>query len=316
MELPRAQPPCPLPTGGAAPARRPELSTTDARQPGTLVLVATPIGNLGDLAPRAARALASADVVACEDTRHTRKLLTHAAISGKRLVALHEHNEASQIPVLLAELVGGASLALVSDAGTPLVSDPGARLVSAAVAAGIEVGVVPGPCAAVAALVVSGLPADRWCFEGFLPRTGRERSNRLAALAAERRTTVLYESPHRVAATLTALASACGPSRRVAVVRELTKLHEEVWRGTLGEAAAVRAEGAPPRGEHTIVLAGAPEPAGLPDEELEACIEEAVAAELAAGRPVREAAALAGAEFGVPRRRAYEAALRVRGRLA
>ncbi len=297
----RANPPCPPPPS--------------AGTPGTLMLVATPIGNLGDLSPRAARALADADVIACEDTRHSRKLLTHAGVGGKRLVALHEHNEDSQIPALLAWLSDGASIALVSDAGTPLISDPGGRLVLAAVSAGIAVSTVPGPCAAIGALVVSGLDCERWCFEGFLPRAGTARAARLASLAIEERTSVLYEAPHRVVVTLGALAEVCGPKRRLAVVRELTKLHEEVWRGTLGEAVARPAwsvEGAPPRGEHVIVLAGAPEPVPETEEEIESALEAAVGAALAAGRGVREAAALAGASLGVPRRRAYEAALRVR----
>lgn len=278
-------------------------------------MVATPIGNLGDLTPRAAAALAEADIVACEDTRHTRKLLTHAGISGKRLVAVHEHNEASQIPWLLTELALGRSIALVSDAGTPCVSDPGSRLSAAAVEGGFTLSVAPGPSAVIAALVLSGLPTDRWCFEGFLPRAGKQRKARLAAVAAERRTSVLYEAPHRLAATLGALAEACGSGRRVVVARELTKLHEEVWRGSLAEAVA-RSQGSVPRGEHTLVLAGAPEPVpgagALTEEEVESSLEMLVAASLGAGRPLSEAAALAGAEMGVPRRRAYAAALRVR----
>lgn len=298
----------PAPPAPPAPPGPPE------RAPGLLLLVATPIGNLEDLSPRAVRALGEADVVACEDTRRTRKLLTHSGITGKHLVAVHGHNEATRIPWLLAELAEGRTVALASDAGTPVISDPGSRLTAAAVAAGVAVSVVPGPCAAVAALALSGLPAERWCFEGFLPRSGRERAGRLAAVAAERRTTVLYEAPHRLAATLGALCGACGPQRRVVVVRELTKLHEEVWRGTLSEASA-RAGGSVPRGEHTIVLEGVPEPvvgAGLTEAELEEQIERVVAAALVAGRPVSEAAALAGAELGVARRRAYAAALRVR----
>ncbi|MGH9064131.1 MAG: 16S rRNA (cytidine(1402)-2'-O)-methyltransferase, partial [Acidimicrobiales bacterium] len=255
---------------------------------GALVLVATPIGNLLDLSPRAARALSEADVIACEDTRRTRKLLTHAGITGKRLLAVHDHNEAGQVGPVLAELDRGAVVAVVSDAGTPAVSDPGARLAAAAAAAGARVSVVPGPSAAVAALVVSGLPTGRWCFEGFLPRRGRERAERLAAVATDRRTTVIYEAPHRLAATLAALSEACGPVRHVAVVRELTKVHEEVWRGTLAGALA-RTDEVPARGEHTIVLAGAPEPSPPGEDE----VEEAVAAALAGGRPAREAAAAA-----------------------
>lgn len=252
-------------------------------------------------------------MVACEDTRRTRKLLTHSGITGKHLVAVHAHNEDEQIPWLLAELAQGRTVVLASDAGTPVISDPGARLSAAAAAAGLAVSVVPGPCAAVGALALSGLPAQRWCFEGFLPRAGRERAARLADIAGERRTVVLYEAPQRLGATMRALAEACGPQRRVVVVRELTKLHEEVWRGTLAEAAA-RAQEGPPRGEHTIVLGGAPEVlhAGCSEEDLEAEIEQVVGAALLAGHPVREAAALTGAELGVPRRRAYAAALRVR----
>lgn len=293
----------------------PRPPATGAVKRGSLVLVATPIGNLGDLPPRAAAALATADIVACEDTRRTRKLLTHAGISGKRMVAVHEHNEAAQVPGLLASLAQGASIALVSDAGMPCVSDPGARLVAAAIEAGFALSVAPGPSAVIAALVVSGLPTDRWCFEGFLPRAGKLRKARIAAVAAERRTTVLYEAPHRLASTLGELAGACGGERRVVVARELTKLHEEVWRGTLA-GAEERASQAPPRGEHTLVLEGAPEPVpgagALSDEEVEASLEMLVGSFLAAGRPIGEAAALAGAELGLPRRRAYDAALRVR----
>lgn len=278
--------------------------------PGTLVLVATPIGNLEDLSPRAARTLADADVIACEDTRRTRKLLSHAGITGKRLLAVHDHNEAAQTRAVLAELDRGRSVAVVSDAGTPAISDPGGRLAAAAGAAGARVSVVPGPAALVGALVVSGLPTGRFCFEGFLPRSGRERKDRLSAIACDPRTTVLYEAPHRLAATLGDLASACGPLRQVAVVRELTKLHEEVWRGSLEEALERAGREAPARGEHTIVVAGAPPaPPAAADE-----LAEVVGAALAAGRPTREAAALAAAELGVPRRRAYEAAVSLRAR--
>ena len=274
---------------------------------GSLILVSTPIGNLGDLSPRATDTLARVGVIACEDTRHTRKLLTHAGISGKQLLAVHDHNEAGQVAHVLGLLDRGVDVAVVTDAGTPGISDPGTRLVVAAAAAGARVEVVPGPSALVAALVLSGLPTARFCFEGFLPRKGRERAARLGAIAAERRTTVLYEAPHRLEATLGDLLAACGALRLVAVARELTKLHEEVWRGTL-DGALARARESAPRGEHVLVVAGAagPEPAG------DAQVEAALAAKLAEGVPAKEAVPLVAAELGVPKRRVYDASLRLR----
>ncbi len=203
--------------------------------PGTLVLVATPIGNLGDLPPRAVAALQAADVICCEDTRHSRKLLDHAGITPKRLLAVHAHNEAEAAERLVAEMRLGVTVACITDAGTPGISDPGERLVAAAVAAGVRVELVPGPAAVIAALVLSGLPTGRFCFEGFLPRKGRERAETLRAIAAEPRTTVLYEAPHRLVATVGDLHDACGGTRRIAIARELTKKFEEVWRGTLAE---------------------------------------------------------------------------------
>ena len=202
------------------------------------MLVATPIGNLGDLSPRAVSALEEADVIVCEDTRRTGRLLEHAGVAKRRLIVANEHAEASAAAEVGRLLAAGATVAVVTDAGTPGISDPGARLVRAAIDGDHPVTVVPGPAAAVAAVVVSGLPADRFVMEGFLPRRGHERAERLAALADERRTTVLYEAPHRLARTLADLAATFGPDRPVAVCRELTKLHEEVWRGSLGEAAA------------------------------------------------------------------------------
>ena len=274
---------------------------------GSLILVSTPIGNLGDLSPRATDTLARVGVIACEDTRHTRKLLTHAGISGKQLLAVHDHNEAGQVAHVLGLLDRGVDVAVVTDAGTPGISDPGTRLVVAAAAAGARVEVVPGPSALVAALVLSGLPTARFCFEGFLPRKGRERAERLGAIAAERRTTVLYEAPHRLEATLGDLLAACGPLRLVAVARELTKLHEEVWRGTL-DGALARARESAPRGEHVLVVAGAGGPEPASDEQVEA----AVAAKLAEGVPAKEAVPLVAAELGVPKRRVYDASLRLR----
>jgi 16S rRNA (cytidine1402-2'-O)-methyltransferase len=273
---------------------------------GALVLVATPIGNLGDLSPRAVDALREADVIACEDTRKTGRLLAHAGITDKRLLAVHDHNEASQARSILTLLDRGRNVAVVTDAGTPGISDPGGRLAAAVAAAGGEVTVVPGPSALVAALVVSGLSTARFIFEGFLPRKGGERSERLAALAGEQRTIILYEAPHRLAATLADLVDRCGPLRQIAVIRELTKLHEEVWRGTLA-GALDRARAAPPRGEHVLVMAGAP--LVVPDE---AEVEAALQARLGSGQTAKEAVAEVAGELKVPKRRVYDAALRLR----
>ncbi|HTW10229.1 MAG TPA: 16S rRNA (cytidine(1402)-2'-O)-methyltransferase [Acidimicrobiales bacterium] len=221
---------------------------------GRLVVVATPIGNLGDLSPRAVSALAGAAYVYCEDTRRTLKLFTHASINGPRLVAHHRFNEAATTAAAIDRLHQGATIALVTDAGTPLVSDPGARLVRAALAEGFPVEHVPGPSAALAALVVSGLATERWCFEGFLPRQGRARAERLAAVANETgRAVVLFESPFRAQRLLDDLVAACGSGRPVAVCRELTKVHEQVWRGTLEEVAD-RARGLKHRGEYVVVV--------------------------------------------------------------
>ena len=274
---------------------------------GRLVLVATPIGNLGDLSPRAIEALAAADVVACEDTRHTGRLLQHARIRARRLVSLHGHNEASRAGELVAALAEGVTVAVVSDAGTPAVSDPGARLVMAAVDAGVEVSVVPGPSAAVAALVVSGLDTSRWRFEGFLPRKGPERRARLVEIAASPVVSVCFEAPTRIAATLGELSEACGAERRVAVARELTKLHEEVWRGTLGEAVdrATSLPG-PVRGEHVVVVDGAPPRVGTAEED--GGVEGLVADLRRAGLSARDAAIAATTVLGVPHRVAYAAA--------
>ena len=267
---------------------------------GTLVLVGTPIGTLGDLAPRAAEALAAADVVCCEDTRRTGKLLSLAGIERRPFVVVNEHTEAREIPRLLARLARGERVAVVSDAGMPGVSDPGERLVAAAIAEGYPVEVVPGPSAALAALVVSGLPSGRFVFEGFLPRKGAARTERLAAVAGEPRTAVIFEAPHRVARTLADLVDACGPDRRVAVARELTKLHEEVWRGTLAGAAAAAAQREPP-GEIVLVVEGAPATAP-PDDD---AVLAAVQAELAGGASARDAARAVADRLSVPRRRAY-----------
>lgn len=278
--------------------------STDAAVPGTgggrLVLVGTPIGNLGDLAPRAVEALAGADLVCCEDTRRTGRLLQHAGVRAAALRVTNEHTEGSVVDEVLDRLGRGERVAVVSDAGMPGISDPGERLVAAAAAAGHVVEVVPGPSASLAALVASGLPAGRFCFEGFLPRKGAARTARLAAVAGERRTTVLYEAPHRLARTLDDLTAACGADRPVAIARELTKLHEEVWRGTLG-GAVERMAAVEPRGEHVLVLGGAPVPEAVGDDELAA----ALAAARAGGATTRDAVAEVAAAFGVARRHVY-----------
>ncbi|HZU78508.1 MAG TPA: 16S rRNA (cytidine(1402)-2'-O)-methyltransferase [Acidimicrobiales bacterium] len=271
---------------------------------GELVLVSTPIGNLGDLSPRAVAALRECDLLCCEDTRRTRQLLTHAGITGKDLVSVHGHNENARIRSLLERLAAGDRVALVSDAGMPGVSDPGVRLVAAAARAGVRVTVVPGPNAALSALVVSGLPTDRFCFEGFLPRRGSERRRRLEEIAAEQRTVVLHETAPRLVATLQDLVALCGPGRRVAVVRELTKAHEEVWRSSLADAVTEFTD-REARGEIVLVLHGGPPPAGADDDD----VREAVRGRREEGASLRDAAAAVAEELGVPKRRAYEIGL-------
>ncbi|MGH8983433.1 MAG: 16S rRNA (cytidine(1402)-2'-O)-methyltransferase [Acidimicrobiia bacterium] len=274
---------------------------------GALVLVGTPIGNLGDLSPRAVDALRDADVIAAEDTRRTRALLSHAGVpAGGRLRAVHGHNERRFAATVVDEVRAGARVVYATDAGMPGVSDPGELLVRACLDAGLPVEIVPGPSALLTALVVSGLPTQRFVFEGFLPRKGKVRTERLAAVAAERRTVVLFESPMRVARTLGDLAAVCGPDREVAVARELTKRFEEVWRGRLGDAVAdPTVIGS--RGEFVVVVAPAPdvtEPVG--DDGLDAAVDAA----LDAGLSARDAAAQVAADLAVPKRRAYDAATR------
>jgi len=200
----------------------------------TLWLVATPIGNLGDLPPRAVDVLSHVALVCCEDTRRTGLLLQHAGVRAERLAVCNDHTEVQRIDDVLRTLAGGRDVAIVSDAGTPGISDPGERIVRAALDARHPVSAVPGPSAAIMALTISGLPADRFVFEGFIPRKGGDRTARLTEIAAERRTTIIYEAPHRVERTLEDLRTACGDERGIVVTRELTKLHEEVVRGRLG----------------------------------------------------------------------------------
>ena len=276
-------------------------------EPGRLLVVATPIGNLGDITLRALDALRNADVVVAEDTRHSRKLFSHFDIPVQgRLVAGHEHNEAARAEWVVEQVAAGRTVALISDAGMPAISDPGARIVAACVEAEQVVEVLPGANAALTALVASGLPTERFVFEGFLPRKGPERRARLAALAAEVRTVVLYESPHRLGALLADLRDACGDDRPVTVARELTKLHETLWRGPLG-AAGVLAES--PRGEYVVVLGPATgAPTEITDDEIEAALRE----RLAEGASPRDAAAAVAGALGVAKRRAYELAVRRR----
>ena len=273
---------------------------------GELLIVATPIGNLDDLSDRAKRVLATADVICCEDTRRTRVLLSATGIpAAGRLVSLHAHNEASKAEWVADRVAAGARVAYVTDAGTPGVSDPGDRLVAAVLAHGLAVTSVPGPSAAITALVVSGLPMDRFCMEGFLPRKGKDRARRLEALRDESRTTVLFESAPRLASTLAELHEALG-DRAAAVCRELTKRHEEVRRGSLAELAALYANAQEPKGEIVLVVAGA----SLRQVDDDA-VARAVANELDTGATIRDTALAVSATLGVSRRRAYEAALRL-----
>ncbi len=267
-------------------------------------MVATPIGNLGDLSPRALAALQTADLVVCEDTRVTGNLLRHHGIS-RRLLAYHEHNAAKVRPQILAALAVGQAVALASDAGTPLVSDPGYKLVRAAIEAGAVVHAVPGPSAALAALVVSGLPTDRFMVAGFLPNKATARQKAIAELQAVPATLVLFEAAPRLAACLADLAHVLG-ARPAAVARELTKRFEEVRRGTLGELAAAYAASGPPRGELVIVV-GPPDKTAALDLD-EAALDAALLAALATGSPAAAAAELAAAT-GRPRRELYRRAL-------
>ena len=274
---------------------------------GSLVLVATPIGNLGDMTQRAIEALQSADVICCEDTRHSGKLLAHFGVSGKKLIVINEHTEYDAREEIVSLVTSGSTVALVTDAGTPGISDPGERLVVAVVEAGGNVTAVPGASALTMALVISGLPTSRFVFEGFLPRSGAERTDRLAMTTTESRTIVLYEAPHRLAKTLSDLTTACGAMRRVVLARELTKLHEQIWRGTLQDANMLVAA-TEPRGEYVIIIEPAKPPAPPTDEELVAAIK----AEIAKGVSRKDSAARVSARFGVAKRTVYELALQIR----
>ena len=268
-----------------------------------VVFAATPIGNIEDTSPRVRRLLHEADVVAAEDTRRLRHLAARLEVTVTgRVVSYHEHNEGSRTRDLVDRIASGATVVLVTDAGMPSVSDPGYRLVAACVAEGLAVTAIPGPSAALAALAVSGLPVDRFCFEGFLPRKAGQRRNRLGSLADEERTMVFFEAPGRTAAVLTDMVEVWDASRRAAVCRELTKTYEEVRRGSLAELAEWAEEGV--RGEVTIVVEGAgTERRDLSDAELHARLRELEAS----GSTRRDAVA---ADTGLPRRKVYEVSLR------
>ncbi|GHB05741.1 ribosomal RNA small subunit methyltransferase I [Streptomyces thermoviolaceus subsp. thermoviolaceus] len=271
---------------------------------GTLVLAGTPIGDVQDAPPRLAVELAEADVVAAEDTRRLKRLAQALGVTPRgRVVSYFEGNESARTPELVQELLGGARVLLVTDAGMPSVSDPGYRLVAAAVAEDVRVTAVPGPSAVLTALALSGLPVDRFCFEGFLPRKAGERISRLKEIAEERRTLVFFESPHRIEDTLAAMAEVFGADRRAAVCRELTKTYEEVRRGGLGELAAWAAEGV--RGEITVVVEGAPEKG--PEEIDAAELVRRVRAREEAGERRKEAIAAVAAEAGLPKREVFDA---------
>ena len=271
---------------------------------GVLVLAGTPIGRPDDAPPRLAAELAGADVVAAEDTSRLARLTRDLGVTlSGRVVSYFEGNESARTPVLLEALLAGERVVLVTDAGMPSVSDPGFRLVAAAVAAGVAVTVVPGPSAVLTALAVSGLPVDRFCFEGFLPRKSGERSRRLAGLAAEERTLVFFEAPHRTAASLAAMRDAFGSDRSAAVCRELTKTHEEVRRGALAELVEWAEAGV--RGEVTIVVGGAVATAAVSDDP--DSLRAAVAALEDAGHTRKDAILSVAARAGLPKRVVYDA---------
>ncbi|MEU0049298.1 16S rRNA (cytidine(1402)-2'-O)-methyltransferase [Streptomyces sp. NPDC006309] len=271
---------------------------------GTLVLAGTPIGDVADAPPRLVAELAGADVVAAEDTRRLRRLTQALGVTPKgRVVSYFEGNESARTPELVEELLGGARVLLVTDAGMPSVSDPGYRLVAAAVERDIRVTAVPGPSAVLTALALSGLPVDRFCFEGFLPRKAGERLSRLREVADERRTLVYFEAPHRLDDTLAAMAEVFGAGRRAAVCRELTKTYEEVRRGPLDELARWAAEGV--RGEITVVVEGAPDTG--PEEVGPAELVRRVRDREEAGERRKEAIAAVAAEAGLPKRVVFDA---------
>jgi 16S rRNA (cytidine1402-2'-O)-methyltransferase len=297
------------------PETLPDSSLPDASEPhsgiagpGRIVLAATPIGNAGDASARLVELLATADIVAAEDTRRLHRLVQNLGVTvAGRVISYHEHNEAAKTAELLDAVRAGKTMVMVTDAGMPSVSDPGFRLVEGAVAAGLTVTAAPGPSAVLTALALSGLPTDRFCFEGFLPRKAGERASRLADLAAERRTMVFFEAPHRLEAMLRAMRERFGAERRIAVCRELTKTYEEVIRGTVGELL-LWAEANEIRGEIAVVLGGAPEQApGTPEDHV-----AAVNALVSQGIRLKEAVAAVAEDARVSKRELYSAVLAAR----
>jgi 16S rRNA (cytidine1402-2'-O)-methyltransferase len=271
---------------------------------GQLILVATPIGNLGDISERMKQVLEQADLIACEDSRHSGRLVKHMGITSPKYIVVNDHTERDACNGIVEAIMGGKTVALITDAGTPGISDPGSVVVQAVIAAGLSVTAVPGPAALIMALIISGIPTTRFVFEGFLPRSGRDRAERLADIASEMRTVIFYEAPHRIARTLHDLAVACHPDRLIAVTRELTKMHEEVWRGSVSEAALHFAT-VEAMGEFVVVLAAAEAP--LPaDEDL---IKEALVHEFSTGLSTRDAVDAVVKKTSAPKRVVYALAL-------
>ena len=274
---------------------------------GTLYLVPTPIGNLGDISPRAKKTLAEADFIAAEDTRVPAKLLNHLELK-KPLVSYYEHNKNESGPRIVERLLAGESCALVTDAGSPAIYDPGEDLVALCAKAGVCVCAIPGPCAAVTALSVSGLPTGRFCFEGFLSTNKKSRREHLDSLKSERRTMIFYEAPHKLQNTLKDLTDAFGPERRISLCRELTKLHEQILRMTLGEALAYYTEN-DPRGEYVLILEGAAE-ASVEALTLEDAVSLALE-RIASGASKKDAVREVSRETGFPKNALYDAVLRM-----
>ena len=272
---------------------------------GMLYLVPTPIGNLGDISPRCARTLEEADFIAAEDTRVTLKLLNHLGIK-KSLVSYYEHNKAYKGNVILERILAGETCALVSDAGSPAISDPGEELVKQCAEAGVTVCAIPGPCAVITALSISGQATGRFCFEGFLSTAKKSRREHLESLTSERRTMIFYEAPHKLLSTLEDMAQVFGPDRPISLCRELTKLHEEVVRTTLGEAVVKYTE-TPPKGEFVLVLAGAPET--IKEEASTSDAAARVAQLMEEGLSRKDAVKQAAKELDLPKNVVYDAAL-------
>lgn len=280
------------------------------RTPGTLYVVATPIGNREDITLRALRVFREVDLIAAEDTRHTRRFLRHHGVSG-RFVSYHEHNEAKRTPELIQRLKGGAAVALVSEAGTPAVSDPGFRLVRAAIEAGVDVVPIPGACAAVCALSVSGLPTDAFVFVGFLPKKKGDRQRQLAALSVLKKTLIFYESPHRIRARVKEIQGVMG-DRFAVICREMTKLHEEILRGSLSRLSLQLERRTEIKGECTLLVAGAVDAPAFSEKDLTEELRKAISQ---GDRPLSEIAKETARRHGLSRRAVYEEALRIRNGL-